>query len=191
MSDIKQLLADLTSGDDELAERAIPQLVALDEEAVRYLLELSKAGSEDIRWWSLCALAHMEKVNPAWFIPGLQDSSAAVRESAAMALCTNPHKSVVPQLINSLDDPDGMVATLAANALIGIGKDAVPELISVFENGSPSARPEAARALAEIRDPRVIPVFMKSLDNESLVTRHWAEQGLENLGVGMVYFAPD
>jgi HEAT repeat protein len=191
MSELPRLLADLTSGDDDLAERAVSQLIVLDKEAIPDLLIMRGKENEDVRWWAFCALAQMPGADATWFIPGLQDPSGAVRESAAMALCLHPHPSVAPRLIATLDDPDRMVATLATNALIGIGKDATPELLSVMENGTQAARIEAARALSEIRDPRAIPVFMKVLENDSVLVRYWAEQGLENLGVGMVYFKPD
>ncbi len=81
-----------------------------------------------------------------------------------------------------------MVASLACHALSNIGKDAVPELILEMENGSPSARIDAARALAAIQDPRSIPVFMAALSNGSELVKFWAEQGLENMGAEMVYF---
>jgi len=191
MPDLKRLLADLTSGDDDLAERAVPQLVAIDKEAIPALLVLTKDENEDVRWWAICALAQMPEADAMWFIPGLHDSSESVRESAAMALCLHPHPYVTARLIAALDDPDGMVATLATNALIGVGKDATPDLISVMENGSPAARIEAARALSEIRDPRAIPAFMKTMEDDSVLVKFWAEQGLENLRVGMVYFKPE
>jgi HEAT repeat protein len=191
MSDLPSLLADLKSGNDDLAERAVSQLVALNKEAIPALLILREAENEDVRWWAFCALAQMPEADVTWFFPGLQDSSGAVRESAAMALNLHPHPSVVSRLIVALDDTDRLVATLATNALIGIGRDSTPELISTMENGTPAARIEATRALSEIRDPRAIPAFMNVMENDSVLVRYWAEQGLENLGVGMVYFKPE
>jgi hypothetical protein len=43
------------------------------------------------------------------------------------------------------------------------------------------------RTLCEIRDHRAIPVMMKSLSEESAVLQYWAQQGLERLGLDMVY----
>jgi HEAT repeat protein len=114
-----------------------------------------------------------------------------VRESAAMALCHNPHPAATPQLIMALSDPDRMVATIAGNALIGIGKDTTLELIKVMDHGTPAAKIEAARALSEIRDTRAIPALMAGLDNGSEMIKFWSDQGLENLSVGMVYFNPE
>ena len=191
MSDLEQLLEDLTSGQDDKAELAVPQLAALDKEAIPALLTLTQDQEEDSRWWAICALAQMKEAEASWFVPGLQDPSGNVRASAAMALCLHPHPDLINVLSAALDDPDRMVATLAGNALIRIGSEAAFELISRMESGSPSARIEAARALSEIRDPRSIPAFMRVLENGSVLVKYWAEQGLENLGVGMVYFKPD
>jgi HEAT repeat protein len=191
MSDLTSLLADLKSGEDDLAEQAASQLIALHDEAIPDLLILSGDENEDVRWWAFCTLAQMPEAKATWFIPGLEDPAAGVRESAAMALCLHPHPSATRELIKALDDPDRMVATLAANALIGTGQEATTELIAVLESGTPAARIEAARALSEIRDPRAIPVFMKVLETDSGLVKFWTEQGLENLGLGMVYFKPD
>lgn len=191
MSNLTDLLADLTSGNDDLAEHAVAQIVAQGKDAIPALLTLREVDDEDTRWWAYCALAKITEANANWFIPGLQDSSPDVRESATMALCLHPDPSSVPQLLTALDDLDRMVSNLAANALIAIGKDATSDLLLIMENGTPAARIEAARALAEIRDPAAISAFMKALENDSVLVKYWAEQGLENLGVGMVYFKPE
>jgi len=47
------------------------------------------------------------------------------------------------------------------------------------------------RALAEITDHRAIPALMAALDDESVMVQHWAEEGLERLGLDMVYLKPE
>jgi len=59
-----------------------------------------------------------------------------------------------------------------------------------MDDSSQSARLEAARALAAIGDTRAIPVLIKMLDQDSAIMEHWAEQGLEKMGVGTVFFEP-
>jgi hypothetical protein len=44
------------------------------------------------------------------------------------------------------------------------------------------------RVLAEVRDPRAIPVMMKAMEDGSAILRHWCEIGLQQLGLDMVYF---
>jgi HEAT repeat protein len=190
MTDLELLLANLISADDELAEGSVRQLVSEREVATPRLLELRNSSDVDARWWAYCALGQMPDADANWFLPGLDDPSPDVRECAAMALCHNPDNSAIPKLITALDDHDRMVATLSVRGLVEIGKDAVPDLISVLETGTPTARIEAAHALSDIRDPRAIPVFMAALGSDSELVKFWAEQGLQNLGSEMVYFKP-
>jgi HEAT repeat protein len=190
MAEIPRLVRDLSSGDDELAEKSVKLLIALKDDSLRYLLELRKSPVDDARWWAYCALGQIPGAEAEWFIPGLHDNSAEVRESAAMALCHNPNPSAIRELIQSLSDDDRMVALLAGRALSTIGEEAVQDLVLAMENGTPSARIEAARALSTIKDPRVVPAFMKALNNGSELVKFWAEQGLENMSTEMVYFKP-
>jgi HEAT repeat protein len=190
MTRLDDLLADLTSGDDVRAEKASAKLAALGEGAVPELLALTASEKPDDRWWAYCSLGQMIEAQPEWVIPGLSDPSAEVRESAAMALCHHPSPKAIPCLVDALSDDDRMLATLATNALIGIGKESTLPLVDVISKGSPAAQIEAARALSEIRDGRAIPAFMAAMENGSEMVRFWSERGLENLGVGMVYFDP-
>jgi HEAT repeat protein len=89
-----------------------------------------------------------------------------------------------------LSDEDGMVGSLTANALVKIGSAAVPSLIDVVKSAPQSARIHALRALAEIGDHRAIPVMMKVMDEDSALLQHWAKEGLERLGLNMVYIKP-
>jgi HEAT repeat protein len=83
-----------------------------------------------------------------------------------------------------------MVATLAALALIKIGSPSVPALIEVVKTGPQSQRIHALRALAEIRDHRAIPIMMQVMQEDSALLQHWAQEGLERLGLDMVYIKP-
>ena len=190
MSEISKLIKDLSSGNDDLAEESVRQLINIKDEALPYLLSLRNSKIIDERWWAYCALGQFPGAEVEWFFPGLHDGSAEVRESAAMALSHNPNPSAIDELILALSDDDRMVVSLAGHALSNIANDAVPELIFVMENGSPAARIEAARALSTIKDPRVIPVFMNALGNGSELVKFWADQGLETMGAEMVYFRP-
>jgi HEAT repeat protein len=54
----------------------------------------------------------------------------------------------------------------------------------------PAARIQAARALALIGDTRAIPELFNALDGDSALLEYWAGEGLEKMGVGMVFFTP-
>ena len=83
-----------------------------------------------------------------------------------------------------------LVADLAVGALEAIGEPAVPGLLEVMANGSRSARLKAVRALAMIGDERSIPALFAVLDEDSALIEYWASEGLERMGVGMAFFAP-
>ena len=188
MPDISQLIQHLTSGNEKLAEESVRQLIALKDYAVPSLLTLRDSPDPDERWWAYCALGQMSDVETEWFLKGLHDAAAEVRESAAMALSSHPDPKAVTELIRALDDDDRIVSALAGSALTRIGGEAVPSLLITMENGTAESKIQATRSLAEIRDARAIPAFMSALDNGTELVKFWAEQGLQNLGSGMIYF---
>ncbi|MCX6058028.1 MAG: HEAT repeat domain-containing protein [Chloroflexi bacterium] len=188
---MQDLLAELTSGDDTRAENSIPAITALGLEVMSALLDLTRADEVDSRWWAVRALAASPHTLTLDLIPLLSDSAPEVRAAAALALCNHPHESAVTALIKTLADEDSLTAGLAGNALAKIGSPSVPSLLEVMKNEAPiGIRLIALRALSEIRDHRAIPVLMKSLSEESAVLQYWAQEGLERLGLDMVYMKP-
>jgi HEAT repeat protein len=113
-----------------------------------------------------------------------------VGQCAALALRYQADPDAIPTLIQALSLPDRLMARLAADALIATGEESVPALIEVMQNNSQPARLEAARALGEIGDPRAIPALFNALGDDSAILEHWAGEGLEKMGVGMVFFNP-
>lgn len=189
MDELETLLAELTGGDDARAEAAATRLPAFPVSALDPLLQSSDV---DTRWWALRALAGFpggEEVLRR-LASALEDESDEIRQCAALGLCHHPHPESVPALIRALSSSDSMTARLACNALIAIGSEAVPSLIEILRNGVSHARLQAARALAEIGDPRAIPALMEVLQTDSAISTYWAEQGLDKLGLGMVYLKP-
>lgn len=186
------LLTALTSGDDDRAHQAVLELSRLGSKVIPHLLELVSAPNADTRWWAIYALSEID--HPGVFPHlrhALSDPEASVRECAATGLRLHPNPVAIPNLIAAMKTPNLLLMRLAANALVAIGKEAVPSLIEVMENAPQAARVEAARALAEIKDPRCIPVFFSAIqEGDSPLVEHWAEQGLERLGVGMSFFTP-
>lgn len=190
------MLEDLTSGDETRAEAAVAPLLGMGEEAVPALLELTRSPDVDSRWWALRVLAASPHLQSEWLVPFLEDPAPEVRQCAALGLAGRPDERAVEKLIRALNDEDSMVATLAANALVKTGSPAVPSLIEVAKrptvegSGSQSQRIHALRALAEIRDHRAIPVMMQVMQEDSALLQHWAQEGLERLGLDMVYIKP-
>lgn len=204
MTSLQELLSDLTSGDETRAEEAVSSLIELGEEAIPALHDLTHSSNVDHRWWGLRVLAQSPHSKTEWLVPFLNDPAPEVRQCAALGLAANPDEAATQPLIRALSDEDGMVGNLAANALVKIGSAAVPSLIEVVKrrsdgssiahrvegNASQSARIQALRALAEIRDHRAIPVMMQVMEEDSALLQHWAKEGLERLGLNMVYIKP-
>jgi HEAT repeat protein len=185
-----ELLAELTSGDDTRAENSIPAIVELGMAAIPELVKLTQAAEVDSRWWAVRALAASPLTRTDDLIPLLSDSASEVRAAAALALCNHPHENAVAALVKTLSDEDPLTAGLAGNALVKIGNPSVPSLLEVMNEAPTGIRIIVLRALSEIRDHRAIPVMMKSLSEESAVLQYWAQEGLEKLGLDMVYLKP-
>lgn len=191
MPALEDLLAALTSGDDDRAEAAVQPLTDLGPAALPALERLAYAPDPDHRWWALRCLAQFSAPPPQPFIAALNDPQVEIRQCAALGLAHHPTLAALPALAAALQDPDSLVANLAANALIALGSDSVPALIQALSSQSAIARLEATRALAVIRDPRAIPALMQTVQQDSALIAYWAGQGLDNLGLGMVYIKPD
>jgi HEAT repeat protein len=188
VSALQSLLNDLTSGDEGRAESAVALLIEMDEDAIPALLDLTHSPNVDSRWWALRTLAQSPHCRTEWLVPFLSnDPSPEIRQCAALGLAIQPNESATQPLVRALTDEDGMVGSLAANALVKIGSTAVPSLIEMVMAEKQSARIHALRALAEIKDQRAIPIMMKVMEEDSVLLQHWAKEGLERLGLDMVY----
>ena len=191
MSVLDQLLADLTSGDETRAENAVPGLVELGEAAFPALHDLLRSADVDQRWWALCTLAQSPQTRTEWLLPLLDDPAPEVRQAAALGLCHQPDETATKPLVRALSDEDTMASDLARNALVMIGKPAIPSILEIPKDAAQRARINALRALAEIGDYAAIPSFMAALEEDSAMLQYWAEEGLERLGLNMVYLKPE
>ncbi len=187
---MKDLLAELTSGDDTRAENSISEIIGMGSAAIPALLELTRAAEVDTRWWAVRALAASPHIQAVDLLPLLSDSAPEVRAATALALCNHPHEDAIEALIQALSDEDSLTAGLAGNALVKIGSPSLPSLLEVMKEAPTGIRILVLRTLAEIRDQRAVPVMMKCLGEESAVLQYWAREGLERLGLDMVYIKP-
>jgi HEAT repeat protein len=188
---LSAIASEFTSGSDARAENAARMLAALGSQNLAVYNHLLSDVRIDVRWWAVRSLAEIQSPHASnLLLRSLQDPDVAVRQCAALALQRQPDPAASPQLIELLDSSDQLLSRLAADALISAGSSAVPALIEVMQGSNPKARIEAARALALIGDTRSIPVLFNALDEESAILEHWAGEGLERMGVGMVFFSP-
>ena len=191
-TDLRSQILNLTSGDDEVAENCVKQIAALGESAFPALFDLMDSTDPEKRWWALRTLAvipHPEV--PPRLQDALHDSDSAIRQCAALGLSQQTSKESIPDLIALLGDEDQLLARLAGDALIANGSKALPALIETLENGPQPAKIEAARGLAIIGDKNSIPALFAAWQDGSAMIQHWAEEGLDRMGVGMKFFSPD
>jgi HEAT repeat protein len=155
MEELLRLMAELTSGDDERAEAAIPGLAAHGEAAVETLRPLLNSPDADLRWWAVRALAEIPAPGvPGLLLKALGADELAVRQCAALGLRRQPLERAVPALVEALSNPDYLLSNLAGDALIAIGSPAVPALIEVMQSGVQAARLVAACPGDDRRPPR-------------------------------------
>jgi HEAT repeat protein len=190
VDDLRKLLQDLTSGDESRAEQAVPSLVELGADAIPALREMTLSTDADSRWWAVRTLSQSPQSLTAWLIPFLNDPAPEVRQCAALGLAIRPDEGATQALLRALNDADAMVCSLGVQALVAIGAAAVPSLIDAVKTGQLAARIHGLRALAEIRDPRAIPVMMQVMEEDSALLQYWAKAGLDRLGLDMVYLKP-
>jgi HEAT repeat protein len=187
----EQLLADLTSGDETRAEAAAIQLAEAGEPSLPALEPLLTSGNTDHRWWAVRTLGQLSAPRTDWLLRALRDPSAEVRAAAALALVSHPIEDAAPALVEALDDEDGIVAILAVDALSAIGQRAIPALLDAYPQSSQRGKIQIMRTIAGLRDHRAIPLMMRAIEEDSAMLRYWAENGIERLGLNMVYVKPE
>jgi HEAT repeat protein len=192
MESYTDILDELSCGEDQRAEAALPHLAVWGPEVIEPLRERLSSPNAEVRWWAVRALAevHDERV-PDLLVSALSDPDKSVRWCAGLALRTHPSEKSAPALIARLSDEDALTRRLAGDALEAIGSPVVPQLIDVMQHGEHLARIEAVRALAKIGDQRAIPALFEALDDNSALIEYWASEGLEKMGVGMLFYKPE
>jgi HEAT repeat protein len=201
------ILHDLTGGNDSLAEAAAQSLAGLPEEgqleAILALRALLASPEVDRRWWATRALAELPFAQTqSLLVQALKDCDPSVRQCAALGLrlqikrgpgwdpAPETLETLLPVLLEGLNDPDPLAARLAADALTAIGEPVVPRLLELLNESQRAVQLLIVRSLAEIGDTRAIPALLAALDDDSCLMEYWANEGLEKMGLGMIYFFP-
>jgi HEAT repeat protein len=191
---LNNLLADLISGDELRAEAAAIQFQSYGKRAFYILAALYTSEDPDHRWWALRALSEFgDKRVARLLLLGMDDHDPGVQACAALGLRTHPTKKSIPKLIAFLGNPDQLLSRLCRDALVALREKATPHLTALLDSpeSSHTAKLEAVRALAEIEDPSSISTLFKIFQEGSGLMQHWAEEGLNNMGIGMVFFDPN
>ncbi|MEP6574138.1 MAG: HEAT repeat domain-containing protein [Gemmatimonadota bacterium] len=101
--------------------------------------------------------------------PGFSSPGERVRvEQLVFALgrLGSPAKAFVPEMIDVLNDGDDSLRAIAADALAGVGRDAVPALAVAVRSSTPAVRAESARALRLLGPDaeKAVPALIKVLE---------------------------
>ena len=189
--EITKIASDFANGSDKIAEETARDLARLASGDLEVFKQLLQDQRTDVRWWAVRSLAEIEspEITPL-LITSLDDADVSVRQCAALALQKHPDQRAISALIEMLKSTDQLLSRLAGDALVASGGDAVTELLEVMQEDHPAARIQAARALALIGDTRAIPELFNALEGDSALLEYWAGEGLEKMGVGMVFFTP-
>jgi HEAT repeat protein len=191
MQNLSSILDELICGEDERAEAALAQLSTWGSEVVDILQERLHNPDPDVRWWAVRGLAEVDDERvPVLLAEALIDSDKSVRWCGGLALRNHPSMMAAPALMRLLSDDDALTRRLSGDALVAIGTMVVPQLIEIMRSGEHLARLEAVRALAKIGDENSIPTLFEALDDSSALIEYWANEGLERMGVGMVFYKP-
>ena len=183
------VLDELFCGDDERAAAAASRVGAEHLPALEAALD---GLDPDARWWAVAALAHVAGDQAAQLLlRAAEDGDPNLRAAALHALGRHGGPETIPALLRGLDEASDYLARLATDALVHATPRAVPELISILKtHPHPRVRANAARALALIGDTSAIPALFSALSDDSILVQHWADEGLDRMGVGQVYFKP-
>lgn len=188
---LRALEAAIRAGDDLQAEEAACQVGMLGDAILPTLETWRRSPDRDRRWWAVRALAAVGTPQAAAaLMAALDDPDPDVRACAVVALAELRPPEAVEPLVARLADPSPYVARLAADALARIGMPAVPALIAALGSDDVSVRVGAARALWVIRPEEAIPALCAARDDPSALVAWYAEEALEQMGMGMVFLAP-
>jgi HEAT repeat protein len=186
------ILDELSCGEDNRAEAALSHLSVWGSELLEPLRDRLLNPEAEVRWWAVRGLAEIDDERvPGLLVKALSDPDKSVRWCAGLALRIHPSETAAPALLPLLSAEDALTRRLAGDAFVAIGSHAVPQLIDVLQHGTHLASLEAVRALSKIGDQRAIPALFEALDDSSALIEYWANEGLDKMGVGMVFYKPE
>jgi Uri superfamily endonuclease len=190
-NELDELLKALATADDDGREVAALALARFGTTAIKRLAEMLAVGGTDARWWAARALAEIGGAGAVQPLVGvLQDPDPDVRACAALALGRIGDGAAASELAARLADESAFVASITADALSMLGESAVEPLADKLDDKSPHVRLLAVRALSRIGSQRAIGPLFGMLEDPSYLVRHYAQEALETLGVGLVLLSP-
>jgi HEAT repeat protein len=185
---LQSFLEAVATGDDVRAEETALTLTCEGDAVVPALRELLADTDADRRWWAVRGLAAVgTQAAREPLITALSDADPYVRACAAQGLGELHAEDAIDRLAQCLADSSPLVSRVAADSLARIGPSAVQTLIAALQEKEVMTRAGAARALSIIQPEEAIPALCAALNDPSAIVTHYAEEALEQMGVGMVF----
>lgn len=118
-------------------------------------------------------------------LPFLKDENHQIRLMAAETLGDLPHPSAIAPLIHTLKDDSSSVRKKARNALVKIGKPALPFILEALDEKSDNLREELLLIFGSIgiAEPKAIPKLLLALEDKNHTIRGlaaWTLGKMEN-----------
>jgi HEAT repeat protein/Uri superfamily endonuclease len=188
---LDKLLQILETDNDAAREEAALALGGIGGAAREHLVAMLSRPDADARWWAARALAEVGGSQAVLaLVRALNDPDADVRACVALALGRIGDGQAAPALAACLGDGSTFVADIAADALAMLGEVALEALVAALDAPDPHVRLLAVRTLGRINSKQAIQPLCSVLDDSSYLVRYYAQEALEALGEGMIFFAP-
>ncbi len=160
-------LGGLSELDFKLAKRIDRLNLDIESQELQKNIEIAKKGNDYQRRKAVGKLGNSGDIRAvSILIKSLNDKDPFVRRLSASSLGKIGSEKAIYPLATKLNQKDINLSYAARDALINIGKPAVPELLKRIKNRNATTRRRATIALGEIRDKDSIPNLIPLLQDE-------------------------
>lgn len=105
----------------------------------------------------------------------------ALERRAALIRCAEDGPEAIPNLAQTLDDPNGVVRRTAVRLLAELGAPAKAALVGALDNADPVVRRTALRAIATLLGADALPYLAKAIEDDNRFLRQTAVEQLVNI----------
>ncbi|MCO6042714.1 HEAT repeat domain-containing protein [Aeoliella sp. ICT_H6.2] len=187
---VTDLIGLLNDDSKQVRRAAANSLGAIGSDANAAVSTLSESLRDQDPYLRRIAIEALRNISPdaavPAFIEALQDEDVVVKERAAAALATNDvvAASTALALIDFLQHTDRDIRDAATSALVKIGPEAVPPLVSRLDDEKRDYRAAAATALGALGPTAksAIPALIEALKDEDRRVQSSAAQSLHEIG---------
>lgn len=164
--------------DESRQNSIISILEEIGEPAVNFLIAALHSDDGSVMNSAQEALSHIGKPAVGSLVAALKDDNKDVRWQVASILGKIGDERAIVPLLNALQDTDYLVRMEATGALRNIGQPAIKPLIATLRDADKNWREDVVRALAWIKDERILESLIACLQDTNSGVRQTAIYGL-------------